>query len=88
MITVALDKCVFEKSAKEGQLVKIYAYMTKIGNTSSTFDVEARTYNVFRGDEEVILKTHMTFVRVDDEGSPIPVSEQVKRLFKVPESKL
>ena len=88
MITVALDKCVFEKSAKEGQLVKIYAYMTKIGNTSSTFDVEARTYNVFRGDEEVILKTHMTFVRVDDEGVPIPISEQVKRLFKSPESKL
>jgi acyl-CoA hydrolase len=62
--------------------------MTKVGNTSATFEVEARTYNVFRGDEEVILKTHMTFVRVDDEGSPIPVSEQVKRLFKVPESKL
>ena len=62
--------------------------MTKIGNTSSTFDVEARTYNVFRGDEEVILKTHMTFVRVDDEGVPIPISEQVKRLFKSPESKL
>jgi acyl-CoA thioesterase YciA len=26
MITVALDKCVFEKPAKEGQLVKIYCY--------------------------------------------------------------
>ena len=88
MITVALDKCVFEKSAKEGQLVKIYAYMTKIGNTSSTFDVEARTYNVFRGDEEIILRTHMTFVRVDDEGVPIPISEQVKRLFNIPGIKI
>jgi hypothetical protein len=43
---------------------------------------------VFRGDEEVILKTHMTFVRVDDEGVPIPISEQVKRMFKTPDSKL
>jgi len=81
MITVALDKCVFEKPAKEGQLVKIYAIMSKIGNTSATFDVEARNYNVFRGDEDIILKTSMTFVRVDDEGTPIPISEQVKREF-------
>jgi acyl-CoA thioesterase YciA len=81
MITVALDKCVFEKPAKEGQLVKIYAVMSKVGNTSATFNVEARTYNVFRGDEEIILKTSMTFVRVDDEGVPIPISEQVKREY-------
>jgi acyl-CoA thioesterase YciA len=82
MITVAIDKCVFEKPAKEGQLVKIYATMSKIGNTSATFDVEARNYNVFRGDEDIILKTNMTFVRVDDEGVPIPISEQVKREFQ------
>ena len=88
MITVALDKCVFEKAAKEGQLVKIYAGMNKIGNTSATFEVEARTYNVFRGDEEIILRTHMTFVRVDDEGVPIPISEQVKRLFNIPGIKI
>ena len=88
MITIALDKCVFEKAAKEGQLVKIYANMTKIGNTSATFEVEARTYNVFRGDEEIILRTHMTFVRVDDEGVPIPISEQVKREFNLPGIKI
>jgi acyl-CoA thioesterase YciA len=82
MITVALDKCVFEKPAKEGQLVKIYADMSRIGTTSATFDVEARNYNVFRGDEQIILKTSMTFVRVDDEGIPIPISEQVKREFQ------
>ena len=82
MITVAIDKCVFEKPAKEGQLVKIYATMSKVGNTSATFDVEARNYNVFRGDEDIILKTNMTFVRVDDEGVPIPISEQVKREFQ------
>ena len=56
--------------------------MSRIGTTSATFDVEARNYNVFRGDEQIILKTSMTFVRVDDEGIPIPISEQVKREFK------
>ena len=88
MITIALNQCVFKKPAKEKQLVKIYAEMTKIGNTSATFNVEARAYNVFRGDESVLLATNMTFVRVDEEGAPIPISEQVKRIFKTPESKL
>ena len=88
MITIALDQCVFKKPAKEKQLVKIYAEMVKVGNTSATFNVEARAFNVFRGDEVVLLATNMTFVRVDEEGQPIPISEQVKRIFKIPESKL
>ena len=88
MITIALDECVFRKPAKEKQLIKIYAEMFKIGNTSATFRIQARAYNVFRGDETVLLETNMTFVRVDDEGMPIPISEQVKRAFKTPESKL
>ena len=88
MITIAMDKCVFKKPAKEKQLVKIYAELIKLGNTSATFNVEARAYNVFRGDEVVLLATNMTFVRVDEEGVPIPISEQVKRLFKTPEDRL
>ena len=88
MITIALDECVFRKPAKEKQLIKIYAEMFKIGNTSATFRIQARAYNVFRGDETILLETNMTFVRVDDEGIPIPISEQVKRAFKTPESKL
>ena len=88
MITIAMDKCVFLKPAKEKQLVKIYAQMVKVGNTSATFNIEARGYNVFRGDEVTLLETNMTFVRVDEEGVPIPISEQVKRTFKTPDSKL
>ena len=88
MITISIDECVFKKPAKEKQLVKIYAEMTKVGNTSATFKIEARAFNVFRGDEVILLATKMTFVRVDEEGVPIPISEQVKRLFKTPDSKL
>jgi len=81
MITVSLDKCIFNKPAKEGNLVKIYAKVSKIGNTSVTFEVEARSYNVFREDEKLILNTNMTFVRVDNEGVPISISETVKNIF-------
>jgi len=88
MITVAIDKCVFKKPAKEKNLVKIYAQVARIGNTSATFQVQARAYNVFRGDETLILETSITFVRVDDEGVPISISKQVKDQFIPPTSKL
>jgi acyl-CoA thioesterase YciA len=88
MITVSIDKCVFKRPAKEGNLVKIYAKVFKIGDTSATFEVEARTYNVFRGDEQIVLNTTMTFVRVDNEGVPISISETVKKRFNTPTSKL
>ena len=81
MITVSLDKCIFKRPAKEGNLVKIYAKVSKIGDTSATFEVEARSYNVFREDEKLILNTNMTFVRVDNEGVPISISETVKSRF-------
>lgn len=88
MITMAIDECVFKRPAKESNLVKIYAELSKIGNTSATFKIEARAYNVFRADEVIILATKMTFVRVDNEGQPISISEQVKRTFNTPPEKL
>ena len=88
MITVSIDKCTFKRPAKEGNLVKIYAQVSKMGDTSAAFEVEARTYNVFRGDEQTILNTNMTFVRVDNEGVPISISETVKKRFNTPDSKL
>jgi acyl-CoA thioesterase YciA len=78
----------FKKPAKEKNLVKIYAELVKVGNTSATFKVEARAYNVFRGDEVTLLETNMTFVRVDDEGMPISISKQVKDRFNPPPTKL
>ena len=86
MITVSIDKCTFKRPAKEGNLVKIYAQVSKMGDTSAAFEVEARTYNVFRGDEQTILNTNMTFVRVDNEGVPISISETVKKRFNIPSS--
>jgi len=78
MVTVSIDKCNFEKPAKENQLLKIYGYPSRIGNTSITIYMEARSHNVYTGKQELVLKTNITFVRIDDTGSPIPISERVK----------
>lgn len=88
MVTISIDKCEFKKPAKEGSLVKIYGDVIKIGNTSINLKLEARSYNVYTSEEIIILDTTITFVRIDEDGSPIPISEQVKKNHKLPDSKL
>ena len=78
MVTIAIDRCEFKKPAKEGQLVKIYADIVEIGNTSIVIKIEARSHNVYSGEQKVIVSTNIKFVRIDEEGYPIPISERVK----------
>jgi len=82
MVTVKIDECIFKKPAKEGQLLKIYGKVAKIGNTSIALYLEARAHNVYSGTQSVILSTNITFVRIDEGGEPIPISERVKSKYE------
>ena len=81
MVTVMIDKCIFKKPAKEGQLLKIYGEVQGIGNTSITLYMEARAHNVYTGQQKIVLSTNITFVRIDEEGNPVPISERVKQRY-------
>lgn len=81
MVTVRIDECIFKRPAKEGSLLKIYGRIEKIGTTSCELYMEARSFNVYTHTEEVILETGIVFVRVDEEGNPIPISDKVKQGF-------
>lgn len=78
MVTIKIDECIFKKSAKEGQLIKMYGDVEKIGTTSLTLYMEARSHNVYSGKQNIILSTNITFVRIDENGDPIPISDRVK----------
>jgi acyl-CoA thioesterase YciA len=82
MVTVMIDQCVFKKAAKEGQLIKIYGEVSNIGNTSITIYMEARSHSVYSGSQATILHTNMKFVRIDEGGDAIPISDNVKQKFK------
>jgi|TARA_R100000081_G_scaffold80561_1_gene47622 acyl-CoA thioesterase YciA len=81
MVTVSIDKCVFKKPAKEGHLLKIYGSVHTIGNTSLTLNIEARSHNVYNGKQNIILSTTIKFVRIDEQGDPIPISDRVRNKF-------
>lgn len=82
MVTVSIDKCNFEKPARESQLLKIYGKPSKVGNTSVMLYIEARAHNVYTGVQSLVLKTNITFVHIDEEGNPIPIGEKGRRSIK------
>ena len=78
MVTVSIDKCNFEKPAKESQLIKIYGQPVSVGTSSIGLTMEARAHSVYTGKQVIILKTEIKFVHIDEEGNPIPISSRAK----------
>tara|TARA_R110000868_G_scaffold83946_5_gene236961 strand:- start:1730 stop:2125 length:396 start_codon:yes stop_codon:yes gene_type:complete len=81
IVTLLIEQCVFKKPAKEGQLIKVYGEVVTIGNTSVTLYMEARSHNVYSGIQSIILSTNMKFVRIDENGDAIPISDRVREKY-------
>lgn len=84
IVTLLIEQCVFKKPAKEGQLIKVYGEVVVIGNTSVTLYMEARSHNVYSGIQSTILSTNMKFVRIDENGDAIPISDRVREKYNQP----
>jgi acyl-CoA hydrolase len=41
-------------------------------------NIEVRKHNVYTGKQEVVVSTNIKFVRIDEEGYPIPISDRIK----------
>ena len=81
MVTMKIEEVVFQNPVKVGNLIKIYASVEKFGNTSVTLNLEARKHNVHTGKQEIVCSTKMVFVKLDEEGSSIPISDRVKTRY-------
>lgn len=78
VVTKKIEEVVFLSPVKVGNLLKIYASVEKFGSTSITINLEARKHNVHTGKQDLVCSTKMVFVKLDEEGSPIPISDRVK----------
>ena len=81
MVTKKIEEVIFQRPVKTGNLIKIYGEVEKIGTTSITINLEARKHNVYTGVQDLVCSTKMVFVRIDDEGAPVPISERVKKRY-------
>ena len=74
VVTVAMDQVIFHQPVQVGDLVSFYADIIKVGRTS--LEVLVTVEATRRSDGEVVAVTEakVTYVNVDSQGKPIPVS--------------
>jgi acyl-CoA thioesterase YciA len=78
MVTVKIEEVVFKKAVKVGMQIHIYGEVTRVGNTSISMKMIAMKYNVYSAEETPVCTTHITFVRIDENGDPVPIPRLVK----------
>ena len=81
VVTIKIDSLIFEKPVKSGNIIKVYGEVKEFGKTSVTLYIEMRKHNVYTGKQDVVTHTHIKFVRIDDEGNPLAISERVKKRY-------
>lgn len=78
MVTLKLDELLFKEPVKVGYQIMIYGQLESVGNTSVKLYIEARRKNVHTREERVVCSTKFVFVRIDNNGEPIPLDSGIK----------
>ncbi len=85
MVTVRVGELVFRKPLKAGQHVRIYGEVSALGTSSITMHIKATKFSLYSGEEVTVCTTGITFVRIDDDGSPTPIGESIRKKHGMPE---
>ena len=78
MVTIKVEEFVFKKAVKSGNILKVYGKVVRFGNSSIELYMEMRRHNVLDGTQDLVTHTNLTFVRISDEGLPVPIDPQMK----------
>lgn len=70
VVTVALDKMAFVKPVFIGDVLKCYATVERVGNTSITVLVEAYRSSFSSKEEEKVTEGKFTYVSIDSNRKP------------------
>jgi len=82
MVTVKIDELVFKKPVRVGNLLKVYGNVIQFGTSSVSIYIEVRKHNVYTGNQDTVTHTNIKFVRIDDEGNPLAISERIKTRYE------
>jgi len=63
----------FIRPVKVGDILGVYTYVERVGNTSVTVNVEAWVRRSRIGSREKVTEGKFKFVALDDDGRPTPV---------------
>ena len=68
--TVAIHTMNFLRAVHVGDMVSCHVELTKLGNTSMTFDVEVWSEQLATGERYCVTEGTFVFVAIDDDGRP------------------
>jgi DNA gyrase/topoisomerase IV subunit B len=80
ILNEVIDNSVDEAKRMKGKMKTISISINPKTN-SATINIEARAHNVYSGEQKVIVSTKIKFVRIDENGDPIPISDRVKTKY-------
>ena len=83
VVTLKIDELIFKRPVKVGSILKVYGEIVSFGTTSVTLYIEVRKHNVYTGSQDIVTYTKIVFVRIDEDGKPIPIHEHVKSRYWV-----
>lgn len=75
VVTVAVDAMHFIRPVKVGDVLCVYTEVTKTGRSSINVHVEAWALRALKQEREKVIQAQFTYVAVDANGQPRPVSE-------------
>ena len=76
VVTVAVDRMSFIRPVKVGDILGVYTYIERVGNTSVTVNVEAWVRRSRIGNREKVTEGKFKFVALDEHGKPTPVPSE------------
>jgi acyl-CoA thioesterase YciA len=75
VVTVAMKEVVFHEPVFVGNLVSFFTELVRVGRTSVTVRVLVRaSRHLDRADEIQVTEAEITYVNVDEENRPLPLS--------------
>lgn len=75
VVTVAMNEVVFQAPVYVGDLVSFYTELVSVGRTSVTVKVLVKSARRFDRNQLVdVTKAEITYVNVDENGRPTPIS--------------
>lgn len=81
VVTLKMSEVIFKKPVKVNNIVRVYGEVKKMGTSSLTIKLEAKVYNVYTEVEQIVCETDVIYVRTDEEGSAIPISDKVREKY-------
>ena len=73
-VTMTIDRMVFRKPVKVGDIVEIMGKITKVGNTSIEVELMVQATTMETGKQKLVTEGTIKYVKIDNSGKPTPIN--------------